>query len=152
MTNNFEYIFICLFAIYMSLLKCVCTSFSSFFWEIFLCSFVCIMFVSSFWLTPWVCFYVLHSSAVSPSIGRVVLHNRCSVRSNGAVFLITWARCSRIVSCVSVCAFLLKLSLDCYWNVTWWDWSSGNWLWGLARTTVCELLCRVWPHEMGLWS
>ena len=71
--------------------------FSYFIWGMF--------FISLFWLPLCICFCVLGTSAMSPSLGRVALCNSCPVAPSKTDSLISRARWPRSVFCVSyVCS------------------------------------------------
>ena len=91
------------------------------------------MFVSSFHLTPCVCFYVLCRSAMSPSFGIVALCSKCPVRASGIFSIFTGARSSRVSLMWVVCPPIVTepwLLFGCHWvgltlRLTGWE----GWLW-----------------------
>lgn len=129
--------------------------------------------VSSFSMTPCICFYLFGRSATSPNVDKGALCRRCPVEPSGAVSLVIWAWCSRGVHLVGLCSLLLQLSLNYRWHVSRSRWPSGclagDWLWlqrtsSYARTDPREgvplaiestfWVCRLWSCLGGalVWA
>ena len=66
-------------------------------------SFWTCFFVSTFWLLPYICFYVLGRVATSPRSGRVVLCSRCPAGPSGAASAVTQVVHSRCAPVGTVC-------------------------------------------------
>ena len=116
-------------------------------------------FVSTFWLLPYVCFYILGGVAVSLRLGRMALWSRCPVGSSGAASLITRAGLSRLARMGHVHCHVVLVVLELWLLLV----SPGEidpWadqLWRQAITTAEELLCRSRPYgagfvSVGFWS
>ena len=114
-------------------------------------SFGACLFLFPVWLSVCVCFYVLCSYAMTPSLRRVALCSRCPVRASGIMSLITRAGCFRYVPCVgylgppAVIESWLLMACLCVGSTLK---LTVGWLWGSTLTTVYELLCRCWPHKV----
>ena len=113
--------------------------FCFFIWGMFLCH--------PFWLLLCVCFCVSGRSAMTPSLGRVVLCSTCPVGSSDAVSLITWIGRSKNIPCVLCllsCYFWVLHAIVSFVHGS--D-AQACWLWGSTLITVYELLYRYWSHE-----